>query len=463
MKKSELMMTSILVPLDFLMVFVGSFAAYQLRFGEAVTDIRPVVYAMPLEEFLKLVLAISPIFLLSFALGGLYNIANLRKIGSELSRIILASSTAVLILIIAIFLQRELFSSRFIILTGWIFVIIAVFIARQLVRILNRSLLTRGIGIHHVIIFGLNHATEEMLKYLRVHPEKGYRVAAHFSSFTADQRGHIESIVQTQEIDDVIVADPTLPKNEINALLDFANEHHINFHYVPDMFGTKITNLEIDTLVGVPIIEVKRTPLDGWGRILKRLVDIVLSIFLLIVLLPLFLLVAIAIKLDSAGSILFSSPRVGYKGRGLHVYKFRSMVANAHVLKKELIAHNERSDGPLFKMSHDPRVTRLGRVLRKTSVDELPQLWNVLKGEMSLVGPRPHEPEEVAQYKKHHKRVLSVKPGVTGMAQVSGRSDLTFEQEVRLDTFYIENWSLWRDIQILFKTLWVVIRRQSAV
>ncbi len=461
MKKSELMITSILVPLDFLMVFVGSLAAYQLRFGGAVADIRPVVYAMPLEEFLKLVLAISPIFLLSFALGGLYHVTNLRKIASEFSRIILASSTAVLIF--TIFLQRELFSSRFIILTGWIFVILAVFIARQLVRILNRSLLRRGIGIHHVIIFGLNHATEEMLKYLRVHPEKGYRVAAHFSSFTAELRGHIESIVQTQEIDEVIVADPTLPKNEINALLDFANEHHINFRYVPDMFGTKITNLEIDTLVGVPIIEVKRTPLDGWGRILKRLVDIVCSILLLILLSPLFLLVAFAIKIDSAGGVFFSSARVGYKGRPLHVYKFRSMIANAHALKKELIVHNERADGPLFKMSHDPRVTRLGRFLRKTSIDELPQLWNVLRGEMSLVGPRPHEPEEVAQYKKHHKRVLFVKPGVTGMAQVSGRSDLTFEQEVRLDTFYIENWSLWRDIQILFKTLWVVIRRQAAV
>ena len=145
------------------------------------------------------------------------------------------------------------------------------------------------------------------------------------------------------------------------------------------------------------------------------------------------------------------------------LYKFRSMIEGAHDLKKDLLKYNERKDGgPLFKMRNDPRVTRVGRVLRKTRIDEFPQLFNVLKGEMSLVGPRPHEPEEVAQYEKHHKKLLAIKPGMTGMAQIYGSSDLPFEQETKLDTYYIENWSLFLDIKILLRTLALLLRDRSA-
>jgi len=210
------------------------------------------------------------------------------------------------------------------------------------------------------------------------------------------------------------------------------------------------------------MVEVKRTALDGWGRILKRVFDLIFSFLLLIIFSPLFLILGIIIKMDSQGPIFYHAKRIGAYGREIKIWKFRSMVKNADKLKQKLLAENEREDGPLFKMEADPRVTRVGRFIRKWSLDELPQFLNAFKGDMSLVGPRPHEPNEVKQYEKHHKKLLNIKPGITGLAQVSGRSDLDFEEEVRLDTFYIENWSLWLDLIILIKTPLVVLLRKGA-
>ncbi|MBT4366140.1 exopolysaccharide biosynthesis polyprenyl glycosylphosphotransferase, partial [Candidatus Peregrinibacteria bacterium] len=179
------------------------------------------------------------------------------------------------------------------------------------------------------------------------------------------------------------------------------------------------------------------------------------------------LITAIAIKLGSKGPILFSKldngttvKRVGQHGHLFPFYKFRSMHDKTHSLRysKELADKNIREGSPLVKIKDDPRVTRVGRVIRKCSIDELPQLWNVLIGNMSLVGPRPHLPEEVAKYKGHHKFVLTIKPGITGLPQTSGRSDLDFETETRLDRFYIENWSIWFDTKLIFKTIGILLK-----
>ncbi|HRY63434.1 MAG TPA: sugar transferase, partial [Patescibacteria group bacterium] len=222
------------------------------------------------------------------------------------------------------------------------------------------------------------------------------------------------------------------------------------------------TNIEIKTINGIPLIEVKKTPLDGWGRVAKRFFDIVISFIFLIILSPVFLIITILIKLDSFGPIFYQAERVGARGKRFTLYKFRSMVVGADKMKEKLVASNERADGPLFKMKADPRITRVGKFLRKTSMDELPNFWNVLIGKMSLVGPRPHEPGEVARYEEHHKKLLNIKPGVTGLAQVSGRSTLDFETEVKLDTLYIETWSLKQDLVILLKTPFVVLRGKDA-
>lgn len=171
----------------------------------------------------------------------------------------------------------------------------------------------------------------------------------------------------------------------------------------------------------------------------------------------------IIIKFDTKGPVLVGLTRIGARNKEFKMYKFRSMIVGADKMKDQLIKFNERNDGPLFKMANDPRVTRIGKFIRRTSIDEIPQILNVLKGEMSLVGPRAHEPREVAQYKDSQMQLLVIKPGITGMAQVSGRSNLKFEDEARLDVYYIENWSLMLDFRILLKTIKVVLKRESAV
>lgn len=200
---------------------------------------------------------------------------------------------------------------------------------------------------------------------------------------------------------------------------------------------------------------------DGWQGYTKRMLDVVGAIVLLVILAPVMAAIAIAIKLDSPGSVIFGQTRCGKDGIPFTFYKFRGMVADAEARKHELLAFNE-ADGPLFKMRHDPRVTRVGRFIRATSLDELPQIWNVLKGDMSLVGPRPGVPSEVDQYAPWHRQRMAVVGGMTGLWQVSGRSELSFEQMVHLDIEYVERWSLWLDIVILLRTAKAVLTTRGA-
>jgi exopolysaccharide biosynthesis polyprenyl glycosylphosphotransferase len=226
---------------------------------------------------------------------------------------------------------------------------------------------------------------------------------------------------------------------------------------VADFVKTSIARATIDEFHGKPVLVFRTTPDVSWQLVCKRLIDVIGSVAGLIVLGPFVMLpTAIAIKLTSPGPILFRQKRSGLHGRLFTMYKFRSMVTNAEMIRAELEAFNEMS-GPVFKMKEDPRITSVGRFLRKTSVDELPQLWNVLMGNMSLVGPRPPIPGEVQQYDPWHRRRLSMKPGLTCLWQISGRNQIGFEQWMKLDLQYIDNWSLWLDLTILFRTIPVVL------
>jgi exopolysaccharide biosynthesis polyprenyl glycosylphosphotransferase len=195
--------------------------------------------------------------------------------------------------------------------------------------------------------------------------------------------------------------------------------------------------------------------------ILKRLIDVLVSAVAMVLFIPIFLAISIAIKWTSTGPIFFSQKRIGYNGRTFNCLKFRTMVVDAEILKSQLKDMNEM-DGPVFKIKNDPRVTQIGRFLRKTSLDELPQLINVFKGDMSLVGPRPPVPEEVYQYQLADRRRLSIRPGITCIWQASGRNDIPFDEWMKLDRQYIDNWSLWLDMKILFKTLAAVLFQRGA-
>lgn len=262
-------------------------------------------------------------------------------------------------------------------------------------------------------------------------------------------------------IDEILVVQSDFSREEIQQIFEYARIYGIRYRYVANSFETTKINTEISFLGKLPVIEIKNIGLTPWGRIWKRTFDIIFSITALVILSPIFLVAAILTYLQDKHNPIYKSQRVGKNGELFQMYKFRSMVIDAEKEKKKLLDKNERKDGPLFKIENDPRITAFGKWMRKFDIDELPQLYNVLIGNMSLIGPRPHLPDEVRLYKEYQKRVLTLKPGITGMAQSHGRHENTFDDEVRLDIFYIENWSLLLDIKILFKTIGVLLERKG--
>lgn len=466
MKRSEIWFSIALIPIDYLMVVLAALISYWLRFGETVSEIRPVIYELPFFDFLNIALIIGLVWIIAFAIAGLYAMVATRKLKYELSKIFLASSTAVLIIILAFFFQRELFSSRFIIIASWILGIIFVGCGRIIIRFIQQQFFKKGYGVHRVVIIGDDETTDLIAGELYQNKKLGFKIVGKLKNFDEQSQKQIEKIAEKFGIDEIIQTGTTLPPKENWTLIDYANEYHYTFRYAADIRKTQATNIEVSPIAGIPVIEIKKTPLDGWGKIIKRIFDIILSTLLIIILSPIMFLIIIAIKIDSKGPIFFSYQRVGEKGKLFKYFKFRSMIKDAHKFRfdeKFLEKHKDLRQGtPLKKFKADPRITRVGKFIRRWSLDELAELFNVFIGKMSLVGPRPHEIEEVAKYQKQHKRVLDIMPGMTGMAQVSGRSDLNFEDEVRLDTLYIENWSLLLDIIILLKTPLAVIKKREA-
>lgn len=465
MKRSELFFSFLLVPLDFLMIVLAGISAYYIRFSGYTTVIRPVVFNLDFNIYFKALLFVAFFWVLIFALAGLYNIRSARKMVAEFYRVAQACSTGLMFVVIMIFLRRELFESRFIVVVAWLLSIIYITIARFIVRVIQRLLFRKGVGIHRVVIVGDSKTAENLMAEFSRDKGYGYEVVRRLRDFSLETAREFEVFLKNEELDEVLQADPNLSKAETLRLFDFADEHHLTFKYAADLLDTKVLKTEVATIFGTPIVEVVKTPLDGWGRIAKRIFDVICSIALIVIFSPIIILTIIFIKVDSKGPIFFArrddeSPlyRVGQGGRLFQYFKFRSMLPKTDSLRyTELADRNLRKDGPMVKIKDDPRLTRVGKFIRRWSIDELVELFLVLKGDMSLVGPRPHLPEEVARYDRHHRKVLTIKPGMTGMAQTSGRSDLTFEEEVKLDTYYIENWSLLLDLAILLRTPMAVL------
>jgi len=472
MRKSDLVFTAILPPVDYLMFVLAGLAAYFLRTGDLMAQWRPVLFNLnlPFEKYLELELLIGFFLLIIFALVGLYSIKGKKGFWSEFSRIIIASSAGLVGVIFFIFIRREWFDSRFLIFAVWVFAIVFVSFGRILMRALRKFLLLKfGLGGHRVIIVGGNGAAKEMMEEIKDNPAWGFQLEKYFSGLDLEE---IKKTACDREIGDIILADSDFPRERVLELIDFCEEKHLNFKFVPNLLQARTANIDFDILGGVPLIEMKRTALDGWGKILKRLIDFLGAVFCLIVFSPLMALTAILVRIDSPGPIVYRNERVGTRGV-FKTLKFRSMKiefctgaeydknGQADLLENELAAKQSGRKGPVFKILNDPRRTKLGAFLEKFSLDEFPQFFNVLKGEMSLVGPRPHMPKEVAGYEKWHRKVFNIKPGITGLAQISGRSKLDFDEEAKLDIYYVENWSLWLDLKILLKTPWVVLARKG--
>jgi len=270
----------------------------------------------------------------------------------------------------------------------------------------------------------------------------------------------LDWLARAEFIDEVILALPGQPVQTREAA-EAAFRNHLDIRAVPDLPPGPWPDSGVDRIGEVPVVTLHREPLPSAALFLKRFLDVTGAMFGLVLASPLMAIVALLIRIDSPGPVFYSAERTGAKGRRFHCYKFRSMVTDAAQLKEELRARNQRT-GPIFKIDGDPRVTRIGRIIRRYSLDELPQLWNVLCGEMSLVGPRPHPVDEVNHYELHQFRRLDVKPGITGLWQITARDCPSFELNMHLDLTYIENWSLRLDLRILAGTIRVLFAPEGA-
>jgi exopolysaccharide biosynthesis polyprenyl glycosylphosphotransferase len=467
MKRIEIIFGIIRIPLDFFLTITAFLAAYHVRTEEKFFFLfgAPTGPIEPLSVYLQFAIFAALLLLGIFAIDSMYSLKSTFRFKREIRKIIFLCLTWFMALIAYFFIVRIQFFSRLILGYTLIFTVTFIIISRIILRLIQRLTLLKGIGKRRIVIIGSNKISEELYQIFSKNPSyKVVGVIAEKQRANMKTLGNIkdlETILRKQKIDEVVQTQSHLSEEKAADILETCRVNHVAYKFVPDLIQVQRTNIELNFFRGIPVIALKETPLDAWGRVAKRIFDFIVSITITIILSPVFILVAIFIKIDSRGPVLYKSKRVSAKGRPFSVYKFRSMIINAEDLKRNLEHLNHRK-GPLFKIKNDPRITRFGAFLRKTSIDELPQLFNVIKGDMSLVGPRPHLVEEVAMYKKHHKKVLAIKPGITGIAQISGRSDLDFEEEVKLDTYYIENWSLLFDIIILLKTIPVVFKGSAA-
>jgi len=326
--------------------------------------------------------------------------------------------------------------------------------------------LRRGLA-RNVLILGAGARGRGVARYLEHHPELGRVVRG----FLDDERGpafgvlgppeKLAAIARAEFIDEIILAEPH--RHDLAELaIREGRWNHLDVKVVPDLYGCELNKTWIENLGAISLFNLHQERVPAARLILKRALDILCSSCLLVLTAPLLLIIAGLIKFDdSPGTVIYSALRVGRKGRRFRCYKFRTMVANANEVKEALRARNQR-EGPTFKIAEDPRITRMGQWLRRYSLDELPQLWNVWKGDMSMVGPRPHPLDDYARYRLEHLRRLDVTPGITGLWQVSARQSTSFQTNMALDLEYIERWSLWMDVRILLKTVAVVFQGTGA-
>lgn len=465
MKKAELIFNLVSIVVDAISLLIAGIISFYLR-ERTITIVGPILYSLHLNDFLISVFKIIPVLLIIFAFLGLYNLKGTRKITEELGRIVIGISLGLLIVILLFFFNQTIFPSRFIILATWALGIILVTLGRFALKAIQVLLFKTNIGLHKlVIISGDLVAAPSIIENVFKNKSFGYEVTKDI--YYSDSVFEIlEKLYQDNKLDEILQANPNLGYADNLKLLEFARNKGLNFSFVPNLFEVQRNIIEVSDLKGIPVISLKNTPLDGWGKVAKRIMDVITSIICLIITSPLFLIIAIAIKFDSKGKIIYSAERAG-NDKNFKCYKFRSMFSHLSVgekyggeqaekIRQQLWEKNDRGgkEAPFLKIKHDPRVTKVGRFLRKTKLDEMPQFWNVLKGDMSMVGPRAHVLDEVQRYRERYFRMFSIKPGIFGPSQTAQISwpDLPFEEEIRLNTFYIENWSVWLDIKILAKS-----------
>lgn len=457
---------------DFLALVAAFVGAYILR---VTLDARPLVEAVPAMTYLGLFLTLVPFWIAMFALMGLYSPSIYEKRFSELGRLLVGSVLGFMFVVTAEFvIDRAVFPARLVPVYGLGLAFLFLVLFRNIARLVRHILFGYNIGINKVLIVGDTKKTEELIALLGNSRTSGYRVVGvvgekrtvkgikQYKQFSEAVKRiglpQIHGIIQTELYPD------TARNNEI---LTFAQEHHVSYRFVPGNTELFVGNIDVELFrASIPVIAVHQTALIGWGRIVKRVFDLLLSVALLVLLSPLFLLLALMVFIFSPGPIIYKQQRITRFNSRFNIYKFRTTKMKYTCGTEEGFRRMGRMD--LYKqyrdngdfLAKDPRFTPIGHFLRITSLDELPQLFNILKGDISLVGPRALVPEEI-DMAESKQNIVSVKSGLTGLAQVSGRRDISFEERRKLDLFYVQNWSFWLDIVILLKTLRFIIYKEK--
>jgi len=435
--------------IDGLLVAISFCLAYLLRF-KVLLFITP--GTIPLfEDYTKVLIFITLIWLAIFQLLGLYDKKKMSGLIDELAGLFLAVSIGSLLLLGLLFLYREYWVSRLVIFNAWIITFVILAIWRLVAHGINYSRYLNGWGLKNVLILGGGEMGELLALKIRQNRLLGYRLIG-----VLDDTTNVRQLVKTQKVQEILIASARFSDNQVLDIITECENLGVEFKLIPGILELIASRIDVDELGGLPLLTVSEIQLKGFKALIKRSVDICFSLFFIMLFSPIFIIFPVLIKLTSKGPLLFFQARLGKDGKPFPMFKFRSMVANAEDLLPELKEKSE-TEGHIFKIKNDPRMTPLGRFMRHWSIDELPQLFNVLFGQMSLVGPRPPLAREVEKYSSWHKKRLRVRPGITGAWQVAGRSLIPFEEMVRLDLYYIENWSLWLDFKILLKTIPVVL------
>jgi exopolysaccharide biosynthesis polyprenyl glycosylphosphotransferase len=409
------------------------------------------------------------VFVLVARRYGLYGqMINASSGSHELRMTAQACLNAGMLLCGAIYMTHNLSISRVLVLLFTLTAMVTLCIRRAIWRLRRYRLYERGLSTRHVVILGTNHLSFALGRQIVNQSRLGYTLRGYIMTPGSPAPPSIpgveilgglddlQKIVRRHFIDEVVITE-ACPTDRVIRVLKEARDLSLDIRAVSGYYNDLAMNSNVEYLGVFPLVSLHRNTPRTISLAIKRGADFVLSLLALILAAPTMAAIAIAIRLESTGPIFYVSERIGRRGRVFPCFKFRTMVKDADQLRKHLDSLNER-DGVLFKVSNDPRITRVGRFLRKYSLDELPQFFNVLRGEMSLVGPRPPIASEVEKYKLEHLRRLEVLPGLTGLWQVQARQDSSFDKYIALDTAYVENWSFWLDLKILVQTAEVVVR-----
>ncbi len=481
-ERSRWPMVAFAVTLDLLLVnaafIVAYIIRYKLNFGPLIPGLRDT--ATPfirsnLGQWLIFEASLSIVVMAVLALAGMYRLRLGREWVNECFLIGRAVLMAMGLLIIVGYLVVPNFAhSRWVIIYTLVLLVVFLSLGKLLARGALAYLYTHSSqGLRRVLIVGDTVQGKVLMQNLMYKRSAGYEVVGFVRGRGDERRGPfsrfaclgsvdaIPDLAAQNLIDEVIIALPSASHQEIDDIRIHCTAHRVAFKLVPDLFELSLSRVDMDDIAGIPLINVQETALHGVNAALKRGTDIVVATLVLLLASPVMALIALAIRLDSPGPIIFRQPRVGMNGHLFTCLKFRSMVQDAEAQLHRMVQRREHK-GILFKEKNDPRMTRVGRFIRRLSLDELPQLWNVLRGEMSLVGPRPPLQREVDRYEPWHLKRLEAKPGITGLWQVSGRSTLPFDEMVIMDIYYIDRWSLGLDLRILVRTILAVFTSNGA-